>query len=237
MIFNTEPRDWKELQKFVGQMFEECGFETEIAKIINLVRGKKEIDVYARDISSEYKPIILVEGKFWNKAVIQEIVHSFRTIVADFGANLGFIVSKNGFQSGCDEAVKNTNVRLVSLKDLENEYYPKWKQAMTSRYVQYADKLFTYWDPAGGKKAKDGSPISWETQQLVYAAYEPICGLGPQDFFQDGVERKYPIKVPILNDNLKVIGEKEILNDREYFDFVDQNKEKALAHFKILYRE
>jgi len=228
MIFNTEPRDWKELQKFVGQMFEECGFETEIAKIVNLVRGKKEIDVYARDTSSEYKPIILVECKYWKKAVNQEIIHSFRTVMDDFGANLGFIVSRNGFQSGSYDAAKKTNIHLVSLKDLENEYYLKWKQAMAKKYVQYADELFPYWDPA--------KTIGWDAQQqLVHAAYEPICSLGPDDlFFPGGFERKYPIKVPILNDKLKIIGEKEILNDRDYFDFVEMNKEKALAHFKIL---
>ena len=238
MIFNTEPNNWKELQSYVGQMFKECGFETEIGKVVKLgVRGSKEVDVYAKDSSSEYKPIFLVECKFWEKAVHQEVIHSFRTVVADFGANLGFIVSKNGFQSGCYTAVQNTNIHLVSLANLDEEFYPKWKQAMAKRYVQYADKLFPYWDPAGGKMPKDGGTISRETQQLIYAAYEPICGLGPKDFMPDGFKRKYPMKVPILNDDLMVVREVNISDDREYFDFVDANKEKALAHFKILYRE
>ena len=93
MIFNSEPQNWNELQIYVGQMFEECGFETEISKVVDLVRGKKEIDVITKDISSEYLPIILIECKFWNKAVSQETIHSFRTVVSDFGASLGFIVS------------------------------------------------------------------------------------------------------------------------------------------------
>ena len=45
MIFDTEPNNWKELQNFVGQLFKECGFETEVSKVVELVRGKKEIDV------------------------------------------------------------------------------------------------------------------------------------------------------------------------------------------------
>jgi hypothetical protein len=57
MIFDNEPNNWKDLQNFVGQMFNECGFETEISKVVELVRGKKEIDVYTQDNSSEYKPI------------------------------------------------------------------------------------------------------------------------------------------------------------------------------------
>jgi hypothetical protein len=157
--------------------------------------------------------------------------------VSDFGANLGFIVSKNGFQAGSYKAVEKTNVRLVSLKELEKEYYTKWKQAMATKYVHFADKLFPYWDPSGGKMPSDGGKISWETQQLVYDAYQPLCSLGPMDFMLDGFMREYPIKVPVLNDKLEVIGETKIFNDREYFDFVEKNKEKALRHFKILYRE
>ena len=160
MIFNSEPQNWKELQAYVGQMFEECGFETEISKIVDLARGKKEIDVFVRDTSSEYCPIILVECKFWNKPVNQETIHSFRTVMADFGANLGFIVSKNGFQAGCYDAVKKTNVRLVSLKELEKEFYQKWKQAMVKKYTPFADKLFPYWDTSGGKMAPDGGKIN-----------------------------------------------------------------------------
>ena len=149
MIFDTEPQSWTELQNYVGQMFDECGFQTEISKVVELVRGKKEIDVYTQDIRSEYKPIILVECKFWNKAISQETIHSFRTVVSDFGANIGFIVSKNGFQKGSYEAADKTNIRLVTLKELENEYYSKWKQGMTQKYMSYADRLFPYWDYPG----------------------------------------------------------------------------------------
>jgi hypothetical protein len=180
----------------------------------------------------------LVECKFWEKPVSQETVHSFRTVVSDYGANLGFIVSKNGFQSGSYEAATNTNIRLVSLKELENKYYPKWKQAMVKRYMPYADALFPYWDPTGGIKPYDGKPLSWDTRQLVYSAYAPVCQLGPADLFlPSGFGRKYPIEVPILDDTLNIIGQHQIRNDRDYFDFVDANKEKALRHFKILYRE
>jgi hypothetical protein len=238
MIFNNRPPNWKALQNYVGQMFTECGFETEISKVVDLVRGKKEIDVYAKDISSEYTPIIIVECKFWNKAVSQETIHSFRTVINDLGANLGFIVSKNGFQKGCYETAEKTNVRLVSLEDLEKEYYSKWKQAMAKKYAPYGDTLFPYWDPMGGKKPKDGGTISWETQQLLYAAYEPICKLGSFNMLLcDDFIKQYPMKIPVLDDKLKVIGEKQISTDREYFDFIDANKEKALIHFKMLYRE
>ncbi|MFA6277322.1 MAG: restriction endonuclease [Pedobacter sp.] len=237
MIFDDEPSNWKDLQNFVGQMFNECGFETEVSKVVDLVRGKKEIDVYTQDITSEYKPIILVECKFWASPISQETIHSFRTVVADFGANLGFIVSKNGFQSGSYEAVKNTNIRLVSLKELEEEYYDKWKQNLTKHYMPYADQLFPYWDFIG-KRPLDGGTIDYKKKQLIHAAYKPVCSLGPGDQMPPyGFFRRYPMTIPIINDKLEQIGTTKILTDRQYFDFVEQNKEKALRHFKILYRE
>lgn len=237
MIFDIEPNNWRELQNFVGQMFRECGFQTEVSKVVQLVRGKKEIDVYTQDIKSEYKPIILIECKFWNKPVSQETIHSFRTVVNDFGANTGFIVSKNGFQSGSYEAVKNTNIKLVSLKELETEYYAKWKQGMVEKYIQYGDILFPYWDYPGKMPQKDSEFFSWENQQLVQSAYKPICNLGPKDFMFNGFMREYPIIVPTLNDELEIIGNEIISTDRQYFDFVEKNKEKSLKHFKILYGE
>ncbi len=236
MIFDTEPQNWTDLQNYVGQMFKECGFETEISKVVELVRGKKEIDVYTQDIKSEYKPIILIECKFWNKPVNQETVHSFRTIVSDFGGNIGFIVSKNGFQRGSYQAAEKTNIKLVTLKELENEYYKKWKQGMIEKYMPYADRLFPYWDYPG-KIPNEGGTINFEINQLIYKAYSPICKIGPQDQMPDGFKRKYPIILPILNNDFQIVGEKEILSDRQYFDFVEENKDRVFEQFKKLYRE
>jgi hypothetical protein len=236
MIFDTEPNNWKELQDFVGQMYRECGFETEVSKVVDLVRGKKEIDVYTQDNSSEYKPIILVECKFWNSSISQETIHSFRTVVGDFGANIGFIVAKNGFQSGSYEAVRNTNIRLVTLKELEREYYSKWKQNLAKHYMAYADRLFPNLDYAG-KMPVDGGTIDFDKQQLLYSAYSPICSLGPDDLSHRGFVRNYPMTLPVVNDELVQTGTTQILTDRQYFDFVESKKDEALRHFKILYRE
>lgn len=236
MIFDTEPKTWSELQDYIGIMFSECGFETEVSKVVKLVRGNKEIDVYAKDITNEYEPIILTECKFWSKPIKQETIHSFRTVVDDFGANLGFIVSKNGFQSGCFEAVKNTNIRLVSFMELETQYYPRWKQFMVNKYMPYSDRLFPYWDYAG-KMPLDGGKIDFDKQQLIRSAYSPICSLSPFDMLKKDFVRNYPLTVPIINDKLEQVDEEIINSDREYFDFVEKNKDQSLRHFKILYRE
>lgn len=239
MIFDTKPRNWKELQNFVWQMFLECGFEIEISKTVKLVRGQKEIDVYAQDKKSEYSPIILVECKYREKPVNQEVIHSFRTVISDFWANLWFIVSKKWFQSGSYEAAENTNIKLVSLKELESEYYFKRKQNMVKKYMKYADRLFSYRDPSG--KTIMLSEEERRTLNLVYSAYQPICSLWPMDQYDipgkfDGFQRKYPLIIPIIDDHLEQIWQKTILNDRQYFDFIEENKDKSLNHFEILFK-
>jgi hypothetical protein len=72
---------------------------------------------------------------------------------------------------------------------------------------------------------------------LIYQAYEPICHLGPSDDMDKSFTRKFPINVPVINDNLEIVQRCIINTYREFFDFIDKNKEKALKHFKILYRE
>ena len=238
MIFDNEPQTWQELQTFVGRMFEECGFETEVSKVVELVRGKKEIDVYAKDLEGEYQPIILVECKFWSSPIPQEIIHSFRTVVSDYGANVGFIVSKAGFQPGSYEAVEKTNIHLVDLKQLEKVYYRKWLKSMAKKYLSLADKLFPYWDPSGGKMPIKRGKFSWENTHLVHDAYKPICSIGPWDLEDKNYhERKFPITIPIIDDDLNQIGVQEIKTFRQYFDVVERDKVKALRHFKILYGE
>ena len=200
------------------------------------MRGKKEIDVYAHDIESEYESKILIECKFWNRPIDQEVVHSFRTVMNDYGANIGFIISKVGFQKGCIDAVKKTNIKLMTLKDVENLYFERWKKTLARKYRGYADSLFPYWD-FPGKRVGDGGSIDSRKMNLIYQAYRPICELGPSDDLDSIFTREFPIILPIINDSIEVVKTLTITTYREFFNFIDENKEKALKHYKILYRE
>lgn len=238
MIFDEEPQTWQQLQTFVGRMFEECGFETEVSKVIELVRGQKEIDVYARDLEGENQPTILVECKFWNSPIPQEVIHSFRTVVSDYGANLGYIVSKVGFQAGSYKAVEKTNIHLVNLLELEKIYYRKWLKTIPKKYLGIADKLFPYCDPSGGKIPTRKQKFSRDNSCLVYEAYKPICSLGSWDLENTNFhERRFPMTIPIIDDNLNQIDTEDIKTYRQFFDVIERDKEKALKHFKILYGE
>ena len=234
-IFNTRPSTWQELQDMVGQLFTEVGYTVEVSTVIDLVRGKKEIDVYVHDHTSEYGTTFLIECKFWNKPVNQETIHSFRSVINDAGANFGFIVSKNGFQKGSYEAAEKTIVKLVSLEELEERFYKKWQIGMARKYMPVADRLFPYWEMMGGKHPQNGK-LDWDTHLLMNRAYYPFVHLSPGD--QDNFrERSYPEILPVLDDNFQITGHITLNNDRDYFDFIADNTVKSLRHYQLMYHE
>jgi len=129
-IFDREPGDWRELQAMTGQLFTEIGCEVKVGKRLEIVRGTKEIDVYARDNHATPPAVYLSECKFWKRPVPQEIVHAFRTVVSDAGAHRGFIISNAGFQQGAFEAARNTNTDLVTFTQLQEMFFDRWRVAM-----------------------------------------------------------------------------------------------------------
>jgi predicted helicase len=114
MIFIDAPREWKNLEMRVCQILSECGCRVERGKHLRLPRGGADIDVYAEDLTREPHIVIVCECKHWKTRVPKSTIHSFRTVMSETGAHVGFIVSSMGFQSGAIEAVKNTNIELVT---------------------------------------------------------------------------------------------------------------------------
>lgn len=98
-IIGHTPSTWKELQEFVSRILNDCGYQTEIEKTLKTVRGKSEVDVYAEKASG-FQSKILCECKYWESNIPQSVIHPFRSVVSDYGASQGFVISKKGFQRG-----------------------------------------------------------------------------------------------------------------------------------------
>ena len=135
MITEKKPDTWQDLQEWCAQILRECGWKTDTEVKVDLARGQAEIDVLATEIvqGREYK--ILIECKNWANRVPQSIVHSFRTVVADFGANTGYIVSKSGFQSGAYRAAEYTNVELLTWSGFQEALEVQWYWEYLTKYV------------------------------------------------------------------------------------------------------
>jgi hypothetical protein len=236
LIFDHEPNDWCDLQALVGQLFRELGCEVEIEKQVQLVRGNKEIDVWVSDQHTVPNSEYLCECKFWSRAVPQEVVHAFRTVVSDYGAHRGFIISKAGFQAGAVEAAQNTNIQLVTFGELQAIFFDRWRVAMGKHFMPYADRLFPYWDYPGKMPKIKWGKTHIERQEELVAAYLPLLRLGPLAEMQ-GFVQEFPIILPSLNEAGQVDGQIALHSYRELYDFIDANKDIALRYFQIVYGE
>lgn len=101
MITSEVPRNWQGLQNSVARILRECGMDVVVEGYPPTVRGRVEVDVVAREDVFGRERLILCECKHWRKKVNQEVVHSFRTNVADTGAHMGYIISTHGFPARC----------------------------------------------------------------------------------------------------------------------------------------
>lgn len=139
---NDQVKDWEELQTLVARLFLEMGYEAESPYTVELAgRGKKQVDVWIRDPLASVNQIYLVECKLWDSRVPQETVHAFKTVMEGAGANTGFIISKVGFQSGAYEAIRYTNIHLLTFEDLQHKYGEEWLRKQTARLAPLLQQL------------------------------------------------------------------------------------------------
>jgi hypothetical protein len=141
------PGTWQDLETTVGRILTECGYDVEVQKNVKLARGDVDVDVWADDHSSPPN-VIAVECKLWKAAVPKNVVHAFRQVVGDSGANTGLLVSAGGFQDGAVEAAAYSNVRLMDWDEFQAMFVTRWFQRfMAPELRKEADPLIEYTEP------------------------------------------------------------------------------------------
>jgi len=175
-MIDDMPASWRDLQGYVARILSECGVATAIEKVVKTARGKVEIDVWAHDSSSTPPQTYLVECKRWRDAVPQTVVHAFRTVVGDSGANWGAIVSSNGFQSGAYEAARYSNVRLLSWLEFQNLFAESWFEHYFCRLVgEKCDPLVEYTEPINSRIFKKADILSESHVRSLCIFVRHIC--------------------------------------------------------------
>lgn len=144
MITERQPENWRELQIDVARILSECGMHSEVEKSVDLARGKAEIDVFAVETIQGRKNTIYCECKLWANSIPQNVIHAFRTVVADGGANVGYIITASAFQSGALTAADLTNLRLVTWREFQTEFESTWlerhlRPEVTSRLEDFME--------------------------------------------------------------------------------------------------
>jgi len=149
----------------VKKIFTDCGYSAESPKIIETARSEKlEVDVFV-EIDSIPKQIIICECKNWNVNIPQAVVHSFRMQVNDSGANLGLLISKNGFQSGAIEASRFSNVKLLTWHEFEEIYERIWyKNYFVPKLYTLSGPLVEYTEPVNYRIFRKADLLSKDKQ-------------------------------------------------------------------------
>jgi restriction system protein len=156
LITQNMPDTWQDLQNWTAQILNECGIEAQTEVTLETVRGQVEIDVLATENVQGREHKVLIECKNWKAKVPQNVVHGFRTIVNDIGANVGYIVSKAGFQSGAYEAVANTNIKLLTWWEFQEAFEDQWYwNHLSNQAVEQLDDLCSYLEPIPAMSAWD----------------------------------------------------------------------------------
>ena len=172
------PDNWRDLQVQVATILAECGFSTQIEKDIETVRGTVNIDVFAEDSSQRPTAVYLCECKLWGSAIPKNVVHGFRTVVSDFGANWGFIISSNGFQVGAYEAAENSNIRLMNWQEFQDLFADRWvANHMLPQISAVADPLVEYTEPINSRIARKANALDAESLASFKALRNQYAGL------------------------------------------------------------
>lgn len=150
---------------------------------MQLARGKVNIDVWADDHSSPPN-VIAIECKHWATPATKNVVHAFRTVVGDSGANTGLIVSSRGFQDGAVEAAAHSNVRLTDWDDFQGIFVERWyRRYMAARLREEADPLVEYTEPISLASIRQGGwPVRRSAPAIQHTPREllrPGLGLHP----------------------------------------------------------
>ena len=139
-----QPKNWSDLQSRVAQILSECGMQAEVEKTVKLVRDVADVDVVAFETVNGRTSTIFCECKRWKSSIPKNVVHSFRSIVQDGGANVGYIITSSGFQRGAYAAADLTNLRLVTWPEFQAEFEDLWienylRPEITSRLDEFME--------------------------------------------------------------------------------------------------
>jgi hypothetical protein len=240
MIDHEIPEDWKGLQNGVALILQETGFEVEIEKTIQTVRGTVEIDVFAIDKTQSPEIVYLCECKYWNSPIPQTVAHAFR-VMSDYGANVGLIISKVGFQTGTNITTENTNVKLIDWFEFQELFKERWLRNFVEYLYEIAVPLVDYSEPVNGSMERIAQRLSSEGYsrfQVLKTKYFTFASLGVMLKFLPK-SRDIPRDLMTFPVDPKIfgMGGKPIHSYRELGAYYSKHVSEALAKFDDLFED
>ncbi|ANG99102.1 hypothetical protein A8A54_21305 [Brucella pseudogrignonensis] len=209
LITNKMPDTWQELEQTVADILSECEMESTRTVNIKLPRGSVDIDVVAKETIDGIQNLIICECKNWQTNIPREIVHAFRTVMHEIGANRGYIISRVGFQVGAHEAAEATNISLVTFQQFQELYFTKWYKKRLWQVERRVSNFNTYYEPIGRPgfhlletdEERDAYVDVWNTYAFAGALmmyFSPWMGMAGRELV--------PPELPIAVEGLEAEG-------------------------------
>ena len=178
MIFG-KIKNWKDLQEKVCTLLNQVGFVAETEKKIATPRGEIEIDVFAYDPKSIDKITYIIECKNWNNKIPQTIVHSFTSVMNETGGNIGYIISKEGFQKGSYDFINSTNINIFTFENLQERYLNIWLSNFFSIKLRNSvDSFLQYTEPINSRRFRFIDNLESESKKKFNELYDKYELLG-----------------------------------------------------------
>jgi hypothetical protein len=149
IITEKTPAGWEELEELVRDILLECGMRAGRQVKMRLPRGTVDVDVLAEETIDGISQLIVCECKNWKASVSKSVVHSFRTVMQETGANRGYIISREGFQAGAVEAAHATNIELITFQQFQTRHFDKWYRNRLWSVEEAAKNFNVYYEPLG----------------------------------------------------------------------------------------
>jgi hypothetical protein len=131
--------DWYNFQEEICEHFISIGAEAKTNQTIKGVRTEHDIDILVKTKFLGEDLTWIIEAKYWKSNVPKEKVLALRTIVDDIGADRGFIISQNGFQSGAYKAAENANITLKTFDELKQTTSELIQEEILKTYKKRAE--------------------------------------------------------------------------------------------------
>jgi hypothetical protein len=149
VLTSTIPSRWEDLEDLVTAILGECGMDAKRQVTLPLRRGTVDVDVLATETVDGIAQVTICECKHWKTNIPKEVVHAFRTVMQETGANRGYIISRMGFQSGAFEAAVATNITLVTFAEFQQRYLEKWYRNRLWAIERAICDFNIYYEPLG----------------------------------------------------------------------------------------
>lgn len=111
-------------------------------------KGEYEIDASAEVMLGDVSLLFIVECKYWDSSVVQDVVLEFESKIRDLGAHKGIIVSKNGFQKGALRLARAHGIALWTYNPgcgRSFQFDPVTCTINVAAYVEWFETVWLKW--------------------------------------------------------------------------------------------